>query len=142
MPGATATRELRDVVEVHGRGRLVIQCREGLTVTLVRPLGALAAHRGMKPDGQEGALDVVEIVAGFEQRKGEPAGPLAGMFEGRIRELTLDPFAVFALERIRQAMNVASVDGGQVASNCEGVRRGLARQLELREPIETPDQRR
>src|SRR5262249_50010551 len=63
----------RDLV-TGGSRRDSLRVVEGLAVTLVGPLRALLTERGVEADRVQRALDVVGVVALFEQGERDPAG--------------------------------------------------------------------
>src|SRR6516165_2889650 len=97
----------------RGRARTAIRRRslrrdssdvvQGVAVTLVRPLRALVAQRGMEADGMQRAFDVIGIVALFQQRERDTARAPAGLRQRSLGQLLLGPLGVRALQVARQA---------------------------------------
>ena len=72
---------------------------ERLAVTLVGPLRALVAERGVEADRVQRPLDVVGVVALLEQRERDAAGTPARLGQRRLGQLRLGPLGVRGLQR-------------------------------------------
>ena len=140
--GASSNRDPGSIVRgSHGRDSPDVV--ERLAVTLVRPLRALVAQRGVEADRVQRALDVVGVVTLLEQRERDPPGPATRLGERRLGELRLRPLRVRDLQLAREATEMTGVDRRDVATHRDGVgHRVLAGEVELREPPQRAHDRR
>ena len=108
--------------------------------------GTPTAPRHDTPTGEirreQHALDVVGVIALLEEGERDLPGAPPRSCERRLGELRLRPFGVRDLEVRRQAAHVAAVDRRQVAADGDRAPPVVAREVELRQPRECPDDRR
>ena len=137
--GRARTAICKDVVTTRAPG-----CGRVLRGGAGTPTAALSWHRrGMEADGVQRPLDVVGIVALFEQGERDTTSAPTRLRERRFGELLLRPLGVRALQVAGETTEVPRVHRWHVAPHRHGVgHRVFAREVELREASQRADDRR